>query len=88
NRFDGNLTRYDIEDLETDVGDPFVTAFVEVFALNNTSFRFDVRNLSDGVQCRERYRYQGHIRDQILEEYEKRCNGSGRVLTFRVSGTF
>jgi hypothetical protein len=88
NRFDGNLTRYDIEDLETDVGDPFVTAFVEVFALNNTSFRFDMRNLSDGVQCRERYRYQGHIRDQILEEYEKRCNGSGRVLTFRVSGTF
>lgn len=87
-RFDGNLTRYDIIDLESDVGDPFATAFVEFIALNNTTFRFDVRNAIDGVQCRERFRYEGHIRDQILEEYEKRCTGSGQVLTFRMSGTF
>lgn len=88
NRFDGKYTRYDIEDLESDVGDPFATAFVEFVAFNNTTFRFDVRNLNDGVQCRERLRYDGHIRDQILEEYEKRCTGSGRVFTFRMSGTF
>lgn len=88
NRFDGNYTRYDIEDLETDSGDPFATAFVEFVAMNNTTFRFDARNLSDGVQCRERFRYDGHIRDQILEEYEKRCTGGGRVFTLRMSGTF
>lgn len=88
NRFDGNLTRYDITDLESDIGDPFATAFVEVIAFGSTTFRFDVRNMSDGVQCRERLRYDGHIRDQILEEYEKRCGGSGRVFTFRMSGTF
>lgn len=88
NRFDGNLTRYDIIDLESDVGDPFATAFVEWIGFNNTTFRFDVRNMNDGVQCRERLRYDGHIRDQILEEYEKRCTGSGRVFTLRMSGTF
>jgi hypothetical protein len=88
NRFDGNYTRYDIVDLETDVGDPWTSAFVEFIAMGNTTFRFDVRNIAEGVNCRERYRYDGHIRDQILEEYEKRCSGSGRVLTFRMSGTF
>lgn len=88
NRFDGNFTRHDIEDLESDVDDPFATAFVEIIALNNTTFRFDVRNLVDGVNCRERLRYDGHIRDQILEEFEKRCTGSGQVYTLRMSGTF
>lgn len=88
NRFDGNLTRYDIIDLESDVGDPFATAFVEWIGFNNTTFRFDVRNMNDGVQCRERLRYEGHIRDQIIEEFEKRCTGSGRVFTLRMSGTF
>lgn len=88
NRFDGDIMRYDIEDIESDSGDPFATAFVEWNGFNNTTFRFDVRNLTDGVQCRERQRFVGHVRDGILEELEKRCGGSGRVLTLRMSGTF
>ncbi|MEQ8407336.1 MAG: TonB-dependent receptor plug domain-containing protein [Gammaproteobacteria bacterium] len=88
NRFEGDIMRYDIEDVESFSGDPMATAFVQWVGFENTTFRFDVRNLTDGVQCRERERFVGHIRDGILEELEKRCWGSGRVLTFRMSGTF
>ena len=88
NRYEGDIMRYDIIDVESFSGDPMATAFVEWIAFENTTLRFDVRNLTDGVQCRERERFVGHIRDDILEELEKRCWGSGRVLTFRMSGTF
>ena len=63
-------------------------AFVEVFAFNNMSFRLDSRNLFDGQNCRDRVRFDGRRSDGIIEEVEYMCNGSGRVVTFRMSGTF
>ncbi|MEQ8313312.1 MAG: TonB-dependent receptor plug domain-containing protein [Gammaproteobacteria bacterium] len=87
-RFDGDQMRYDIEDVESDFREPFVTAFAQWIGFGNTTFRLDVRNLRDSTFCRERFRYVGHVRDGILEEFENRCSNTGAVYTFRVSGNF
>jgi outer membrane receptor for ferrienterochelin and colicins len=88
NRFDGNIKRYDLEDIELTAGDPMVMAFVEYIAFGNTTIRFDVRNATDNLQCRERQRFVGRISANILEEIEDQCGGSGRVLALKINGTF
>lgn len=88
NRFDGNIRRYDIDDLELRAGDPNVNAFVQFVAFGGTTFRFDARNATDNLQCRERHRFVGHIADNILEEIEDQCGGSGRVISLKINGTF
>src|SRR5690606_14107094 len=40
NRFDSNMKRYDIDDIELSSGDPNVSAFVEFIAFNGLTFRF------------------------------------------------
>jgi outer membrane receptor for ferrienterochelin and colicins len=87
-RFDGDQMRYDIEDVESDFREPFVTAFAQIIAFGSTTFRFDVRNLMDSTYCRERTRFVGHARNGILEEFENRCSNTGAVYTLRVSGNF
>ncbi len=88
NRFDGNIKRYDIDDIELTSGDPMVMAFVEFVAFNGTTFRFDARNATDNLQCRERQRFVGRISAGILEEIEDQCGGSGRVLSLKINGSF
>ena len=88
NRFDGNIKRYDIDDIESTLGEPMVNAFVEFVAFGGTTFRFDARNATDNLQCRERQRFVGHIRDNILEEIEDQCSGFGRVVSLKINGTF
>ena len=88
NRFDGDNKLYDLEDTESSYGDPFAIAFVEVNAFNDITFRLDSRNVNDGQRCRDRVRYVGRRSDNNLEEVEYMCNGSGRVITLRMSGTF
>ncbi len=88
NRFDGNIKRYDLEDIELTAGDPMVMAFVEYIAFGSTTIRFDVRNATDNLQCRERQRFVGRISANILEEIEDQCGGSGRVLALKINGTF
>ena len=88
NRFDGNIKRYDIDDIELTSGDPMVMAFVEFVAFNGTTFRFDARNATDNLQCRERRRFAGRISAGILEEIEDQCGGSGRVLSLKINGSF
>ncbi len=88
NRFDGNIKRYDIDDLEMTAGDPMVNAFVEFVRFNGITFRFDARNATDNLQCRERHRYVGHMAANILEEIEDQCGGSGPVVSLKVNGTF
>ncbi len=88
NRFDGNIKRYDLEDIELTAGDPMVMAFVEYVAFGSTTIRFDVRNATDNLQCRERQRFVGRISANILEEIEDQCGGSGRVLALKINGTF
>ncbi len=88
NRFDNNNKRYDIDDIELASGDAYTTAFVEYVGRRGTTYRFDARRVLDGLACRERQRFVGRISSGILEEIEDRCAGSGRTLTFTVSGTF
>jgi len=88
NRFDGGRKRYDIDDIEQTAGDPNVQAFVEWVAFGNITFRFDARNITDNLQCRERHRYLGPITSGIIEEYEDQCGGAGRTLALRINGTF
>jgi len=88
NRFDGNIKRYDIDDIESTQGEPMVNAFVEFVAFGGTTFRFDARNATDNLQCRERQRFVGHIRDNILEEIEDQCSSFGRVVSLKINGTF
>ncbi len=88
NRFDGNRKRYDIDDIEMTAGDPNVQGFVEWVAFNDITFRFDARNITDNLQCRERHRYLGPITSGIIEEYEDQCGGAGRTLALRINGTF
>ncbi|MCB1664934.1 MAG: TonB-dependent receptor [Pseudomonadales bacterium] len=88
NRFDGNMVRYDIDDIEYLAGDPNVQAFVEVVAFNGITFRFDARNATNNLQCRERHRYLGPITSGIIEEFEDQCGGSGRVVSLKINGTF
>lgn len=88
NRFDGNIKRYDIDDVELTAGDPMVNAFVEFVAFGGVTFRFDARDATNNLQCRERQRFVGHISAGILEEIEGQCAGSGRVVALKVNGTF
>ncbi|MBL4820446.1 MAG: TonB-dependent receptor [Gammaproteobacteria bacterium] len=88
NRFDGNMRRYDIDDIELRGGDPKVDGFVEFIAFGGTRFRFDARFATNNLQCRERQRFVGRINSGILEEIEDQCEGSGRLLSLKINGTF
>lgn len=87
-RTDGNMFAYDVEDIEFTVGEPRVNFFAEYIDSRGLTYRLDVGAITDGSQCRERWRYQGHIRDNILEELEYRCTHGGVETSFRINGTF
>ena len=88
NRFDGNNKRYDIDDIELVAGDPRATIFAEYVDSRGITYRVDANGFTGNLGCRERQRFVGRISSGILEEIEDRCSGSGRVLTFKLSGTF
>lgn len=87
-RTDGNMFGYDVEDIEFTVGEPRVNFFAEYIDSRGLTYRLDVGAITDGTQCRERWRYQGHIRDNVLEELEYRCTHGGVETSFRINGTF
>lgn len=88
NRFDGNMLRTDIDDIEYYAGDPNVQLFLEFVAFDGITFRFDARNATRNNQCRERHRYLGPITSGIIEEYEDQCGTGGRVVSLKINGTF
>jgi len=85
---DGDYNFYDIDDLLSENRQPWVTAFAEAIVMENYTVRFDVRNATDSIRCRERVRYVGHISDRFVEELESNCSTTGPVLTFKISSTF
>ena len=87
-RVDGDYNFYDIDDLLSENRQPWVTAFAEAIVMENYTVRFDVRNATDSIRCRERVRYVGHISDRLVEELESNCSTTGPVLTFKISSTF
>ena len=87
-RIDGNMFAYDIGDIEFTVGEPRYNLFAEYRDRAGITYRLDVGGLTDGSQCRERWRYVGRIVDNVLEELEYRCNHGGVETQFRINGTF
>lgn len=88
NRFDGNMLRTDVDNIEYFAGDPNVQVFLEFVAFNGLTFRFDARNATRNQQCRERHRYDGLISSGIIKEYEDQCGTGGRVVSLKINGTF
>jgi hypothetical protein len=87
-RTDGNMFAYDVEDFEFTVGEPRVNFFAEYIDSRGLTYRLDIGALTDGNQCRERWRYDGHIRNNVLSELEYRCTHTGVETSFRINGTF
>lgn len=87
-RLDGGVSRYDIDNIEKSVGDPFLGLFVEHVDRRGITYRFDASSITDGQQYRERYRYVGRISDNILKEYESWQQGQGIRYSFKINGSF
>lgn len=88
NRFDGNIKRYDIDNIESMYGDPNVTAFLEYVTPNNIRVRFDARNATNNIQCRDRTRFDGRISTGAISEIEYYCAEAARVVSIKINGTF
>jgi hypothetical protein len=87
-RVDGGMFRYDVDDIEFNVGEPRVNLFAEYRNRRGVTYRFDAGALTNGSQCRQRRRFVGRTSANILEETERRCTTTGLELAFRVNGTF
>ena len=88
NRLDGNIKRYDVDNIESTYGDPNVTAFMEFVTRNNVRVRFDARNATNNEQCRIRTRYDGRISNGSVREVEDYCFDAARVVSIKINGTF
>ncbi len=87
-RIDGGMFMYDLQDFEFTVGEPFFGLFAEYRDRRGITYRLDVRQITDGTQCRERWRFIGRQSDRNLEELEYRCTHGGVQPAFTVTGTF
>lgn len=87
-RVDGGLFRYDVDDIEFDIGDPRYNLFAEYVDSRGLTHRLDIGNVSNNVRCRRRTRFVGRISDNILEEIEGQCTTTGVELSFKVTGNF
>jgi len=88
NRFDGNMKRYDVNNIERNEGDPNVSLYAEYVTAENVRIRFDVRSLTNGSQCRERTRYANKISNSAISEIESFCGTMHRVMSIKINGTF
>lgn len=87
-RVDGGLFRYDVDDIEFDIGDPRYMLFAEYVDTRGLTHRLDIGNVSNNVRCRRRTRFVGRIADDILEEIEGQCTTTGVELSYKVTGNF
>lgn len=88
NRFDHNQYTYDIDDYIASLGEPSVSVFAQYITDSGISIRFDARDATSNLQCRERRRFVGRISANILEEIEDRCWTRGTVMSLKVSSSF
>ena len=87
-RVDGGLYRYDVDDIEFEIGDPRYNLFAEYVDSRGLTYRVDIENAANNVRCRRRTRFVGRISDNILEEIEGQCTNTGLDFSLKVSGTF
>lgn len=88
NRFDGNIKRYDINNIERYSGEPNVSVYAEYVTSRNIRIRFDARSLTNNNQCRERSRYANTIANSNVTEIESFCSIAHRVMSIKINGTF
>lgn len=87
-RVDGGFLRYDVDDIEFEIGDPRYSLFAEYVDNRGLTYRLDLQNVSNNARCRRRTRFVGRISDAILEEIERQCSKTGLEFGLKVSGTF
>lgn len=87
-RVDGGMFRFDVDDIEFEVGDPQYNLFAEYVDTRGLTYRINIQNASNTVRCRRRTRFVGRISDDILEEIENQCTKVGLDFSLKISGTF
>jgi len=85
---DGNRPFWDIDNVLYIGSSSNLTVFAEKVGFAGLSYRFEAINLLDHESCRERRRYAGYLRDNVLKEIERACSQNGLQLSFKVRGTF
>ena len=88
NRFDGNMKRYDVNNIERMEGEPNITVYAEYVTAQNIRIRFDARSVNNNNQCRERTRYADRINNSPITEIESFCAIAHRVMSIKINGTF
>ncbi|MBT7678270.1 MAG: TonB-dependent receptor plug domain-containing protein [Gammaproteobacteria bacterium] len=87
-RINGNRTLHDINNRAELVFPSNLSVFVERVWFGGLSYRFEGRNLEDFEGCGERRRFNGYLRDGILQEIEFPCSRSGMQFVLKIRGTF
>lgn len=85
---DGNRPFWDIDNVLYIGSSSSLNVFAEKIGFAGFSYRFEATNLLDHESCRERRRYAGYLRDNVLTEIERSCSQNGVQLAFKVRGTF
>ena len=86
--FNGNRKLYDIDDKSDLRNDSYFSVFAEYITDQGTSWRFDARDITNSVSCRERTRFIGRLSNDVIEEIENRCRFDGIVVSLKITGTF
>lgn len=87
-RFDGNRTFWDIDNVLFFGSQSNLTAFLEKSAFGGLTFRLEARNMLDHENKQERRRYFGYLRDASLREIERFTVTNGTVIALAIRGTF
>ncbi len=85
---DGNRPFWDIDNVLF-IGSPSnLTLFVEKTGWLGFIYRLEAINAMDWEQKRERRRFEGYLRDDVLREIERFYLTDGVRFTFKIRGTF
>lgn len=87
-RIDGNRPLFDINNVMYIGSSSDLTAFVEKSGFAGLTYRFEVINILDAENKRERRRYAGYLRDGVLSEIERFSTTNGVKFALKVRGTF
>ena len=87
-RFDGNRPVYDIDNVTWIGSQSDLTTFVEKTGYLGLTYRLEIINVLDHAFKRERRRFDGYLRDGILNEIERFNTTNGARFLLKVRGTF
>ncbi len=85
---DGNRPFYDVDNVIFIGSNSNLSLFAEKNNVGRFNYRFEIDNLMDFENCRERRRFNGYLRDGDVIEIERFCTTNGVRFTFKVRATF